>query len=37
MRYNNMTGTIRLSLDDSFRMRQNMLFKMTENAKAMEK
>jgi hypothetical protein len=32
-----MTGTIRLSIDDSVRMRQNLLFNMTENDRAMEK
>jgi hypothetical protein len=32
-----MTGTIRLSVDDSVRMRQNLLFNMTENDRAMEK
>jgi hypothetical protein len=32
-----MTGTIRLSIDDSVRMRQNLLFNMTENDKTMEK
>lgn len=37
MRHNNMTGTIRLSIDDSVRMRQNLLFNMTENDRAMEK
>lgn len=37
MRHNNMTGTIRLSIDDSVRMRQNLLFNMTENDKTMEK
>lgn len=37
MRHNNMTGTIRLSIDDSVRMRQNLLFNMTENDTAMEK
>lgn len=37
MRHNNMTGTIRLSVDDSVRMRQNLLFNMTENDRAMEK
>ena len=37
MRHNNMTGTIRLSIDDSVRMRQSLLFNMTENDRAMEK
>lgn len=37
MRHNNMTGTIRLSIDDSVRMRQNLLFNMTENDKTMGK
>lgn len=37
MRHNNMTGTIRLSVDDSVRMRQNLLFNMTENDRAMKK
>ena len=37
MRHNNMTGTIRLSIDDSVSMRQNLLFNMTENDRAMEK
>ena len=37
MRHNNMAGTIRLSIDDSVRMRQNLLFNMTENDKTMEK
>lgn len=37
MIHNNMTGTIRLSIDDSVRMRQNLLFNMTENDKTMEK
>ena len=37
MRHNNMTGTIRLSIDDSVRMRQSLLFNMTENDKTMEK
>lgn len=37
MRHNNMTGTIRLSVEDSVRMRQNLLFNKTENDKAMEK
>ena len=32
-----MTGTIRLSVEDSVRMRQNLLFNMTENDRAMEK
>ena len=32
-----MTGTIRLSVEDSVRMRQNLLFNMTENDTAMEK
>lgn len=37
MRHDNMTGTIRLSVDDSVRMRQNLLFNVTENNRAMEK
>lgn len=37
MIHNNMTGTIRLSVEDSVRMRQNLLFNKTENDKAMEK
>ena len=37
MRHDNMTGTIRLSVEDSVRMRQNLLFNMTENDRAMEK
>lgn len=37
MIHNNMTGTIRLSIEDSVRMRQNLLFNMTENDRAMEK
>lgn len=37
MKHNSMTGTIQLSVNDSVRMRQNLLFNMTENDRKMEK
>ena len=37
MKHNSMTGTIQLSVNDSVRMRQNLLFNMTENDRKMKK
>lgn len=37
MKHNSMTGTIQLSVNDSVRMRQNLLFNMTEDDRKMEK
>ena len=37
MKHNSMTGTIQLSVNDSVRMRQNLLFNMTEDDRKMKK
>lgn len=37
MKHNSMTGTIQLSVNDSVRMRQNLLLNMTEDDRKMKK